>query len=419
MKPIKTLFILFLSMLLIVGCTVQRSNEKGKGGKNGGSKENPNAALAMDFGTQGEIIVTLSDVNKMAIIDMSTFKVGDTVDVGINPQDIKFTPDGKQYFAVMTGKWLNAGGDPMENMALSKDAVWNWDNATHKIMGKASTAKSDESPRPAGIGITPSSDRICIANMSTDELLIKNIGGEQKEIARVKVGAGPRRVIVTPDNKYAITINTDLEDRSPKDSISFVHLLSLQEEAKIEVGPYPWTGVLSPDGKKIYVSISRGDEVDEIDIATRKITNHIKIGKSPRGLALSSDGTKLYVASYDEDLVIPYDLAAGSAGTGFAVGKGPIEIGTDKDAALLFVVSDTAKSLTVINLSQDKVVETVRLGGSPSALAVWTGPAPASTFPTERSNIPTTVAPNAYPSKETPAPSSTPAPEPKKPAGGK
>ena len=417
MKPIKAILVLLLSMLVIFGCTVQKTG--GKGGKDGGKKENPNAALAMDFGTTGEILVTLSDVNKMAIIDMATFKVGDTIDVGINPQDVKFAPDGKHYYAVMTGKWLNAGGDPLENIALMKDAVWTWDHATHKIMGKASTAKSDETPRPAGFAITSSSDRICVANMSTDELLIKNLGGEdQKELARVKVGAGPRRVFITPDNKYAITINTDLEDRSPKDSISFVHLLSLQEEAKIEVGPYPWTGVFSPDGKKRYVSISGADEVDEIDIDTRKITNHIKIGQSPRGLALSSTYSKLYVASYKEDKVIPYDLKTGTIGDAFAVGKGPVELTPNKDGLLLFVANETSKSITVLNLTQNLVVETVRLSGTPSAIAIWTGPPPESTFPSEtRPPVAPAPAQKITPPKAVPATPNTSKPPGK--AGGK
>jgi len=376
MNTFKTIVLLVLVALIAVGCTIEKQKD-GKKDQSKVSKYNPNAEVAEDFGIEGQMVVTLADTNKLSLIDLSNFKVGDTVDVGVNPQDVTFTRDGKLYFAVMTGIWKNGGGTPLEEeMSLTYDSVWTWDTSGHRIVGKASTSKSDDRVRPVGVAVNKASDRVLIANMSSDELLIKDIGESSEEIARVKVGFGPRRILVTPDDKYAITINTDLEDRSEKDSVSIVHLLSFAEEARVEVGPYPWAGAICSDSKNFYVSISGADEIVKINIDKREVVDTFKIGKSPRGIALSTDGKTLYVASHDEDLAIPFNLENKTAGQGFSTGKGPQELAIAKSDMLLFVANNEGKSISVINITQEKLIETIRVDGSPSAISIYIGAPP-------------------------------------------
>jgi YVTN family beta-propeller protein len=55
--------------------------------------------------------------------------------------------------------------------------------------------------------------------------------------------------------------------------------------------------VVSPDGRRVYVTTGRGGSVIVIDVATNKPTASVKVGERPWGIALSPDGKFLYTAN--------------------------------------------------------------------------------------------------------------------------
>jgi YVTN family beta-propeller protein len=61
--------------------------------------------------------------------------------------------------------------------------------------------------------------------------------------------------------------------------------------------------VLSPDKKRLYVSVWGNDEVVILNTAGRKIAHHIKVGDNPNELCLSKSGKHLYVANANDNSV--------------------------------------------------------------------------------------------------------------------
>jgi YVTN family beta-propeller protein len=52
----------------------------------------------------------------------------------------------------------------------------------------------------------------------------------------------------------------------------------------VPVGLSPQEVLVTPDGKTAYVSCTGSNQVDEIDVATWKVTRHIAAGKGADGL---------------------------------------------------------------------------------------------------------------------------------------
>src|SRR5262249_36159876 len=76
----------------------------------------------------------------------------------------------------------------------------------------------------------------------------------------------------------------------------FVDLRSLKAET-MPLRGMPWDVVLSPDGRKAFVSVSQLDRVAVLDVAARRVTGTIPTGRRPRALSITPDGGTLVTAN--------------------------------------------------------------------------------------------------------------------------
>lgn len=115
-------------------------------------------------------------------------------------------------------------------------------------------------------------------------------------------GEQPTGVAVTPDGGLAVVTN------SLSGSVAFVDLKRGSAET-IPLRGMPWDVLLSPDGKRAYVSVSQLDRVAVIEVASRKILGTIPTGHRPRALSMTPDGSTLVCANMTAGSVSYLDTA--------------------------------------------------------------------------------------------------------------
>jgi YVTN family beta-propeller protein len=67
--------------------------------------------------------------------------------------------------------------------------------------------------------------------------------------------------------------------------------------------------VVTPDGRKVYVSSDGASTVSVIDTATDRVVASIEVGANPHGLAVSGDGSRVLVSGWGSNRVLVIDTA--------------------------------------------------------------------------------------------------------------
>ena len=176
--------------------------------------------------------------------------------------------------------------------------------------------------------------------------------------------------------------------------------------ARIPVGTYPYTAVLSADGAKAYVSnwggkipgptdftdgmfpvvvdqrtgIPVSGTVSVVDTQSHAVQKTIEVGLHPTGMALSPRGDRLYVTNANSDTVSVIDTAKDAVTNTLHVGQlGPGRkpvLGSSPNAV---TVSPDGRTLYVANASENAVAVVDANGRSHKAV---TGLIPTGWYPT-------------------------------------
>ncbi len=147
---------------------------------------------------------------------------------------------------------------------------------------------------------------------------------------------------------------------------------------------------VSKDGKTLVAANFANDSISVADTSTRKVINEIKFfvpggkvatGEYPYYVAIkntdSGAAAKAYVSSQRDDEVLAVDLTT-NAITRIPVGVQPNKILLSPDESRLYVANGDTDSVSVIDTSSDKVVQTISLsrpgdkykGANPNSLAL-------------------------------------------------
>ena len=94
-------------------------------------------------------------------------------------------------------------------------------------------------------------------------------------------------------------------------TLSAVDLASGQVTRTIQLAAEPYTCVLSPDGRLVYVSLWGGSRVDVFAADTLLPVNTLFTGEHPNALVLSLDGKRLFVACGSSASVWVFDTFSG------------------------------------------------------------------------------------------------------------
>jgi len=152
---------------------------------------------------------------------------------------------------------------------------------------------------------------------------------------------------------------------------------------RIKVGPRPRGLRLSPDGRRLYVTLTatpkpgpaRGPTADrgtsgvaEVDVAARKLSRVLPAGGDPIALDLSPDGRTAYVASAATAEVAVLDLRSGAIAKTIPVGQEPAGVAVRPDGRIVYVAATGSNEVYAIDAVRRELLMRVNAGNRPRSV---------------------------------------------------
>jgi YVTN family beta-propeller protein len=265
-----------------------------------------------------------------------------------------FAPDGKRFYVSggpdeVVRAWVRAG--PRGEWAAVEPPI----ELGHRAPNGFGGLGVKEGPFAAGIAVTPSGERLVVAQHENDALTVVDAAGgaRRRDVSLVpEAGAGgefPRAVAVVGEDRAFVGSQRDAE-------LAEVDLAAGRVVRRIPVGQQPTALLLNRARSRLYVANAGSDSVSVVDVASSRELARIPTiappdalpralpalrGSNPNALALSPDERTLYVTNGGNSTLAVVSLdATGTSGhvaglvpTGFY----PHSVSVARDGRWLYV----------------------------------------------------------------------------------
>jgi YVTN family beta-propeller protein len=148
---------------------------------------------------------------------------------------------------------------------------------------------------PKVISVTPDNRYVLVTNWCSWEMSVISTA-TQTVVKKVYIGRHPRGIAVSPNSKYAYVAEMGSANVHRIDLNTWAHI-------KFYVGSGVRAIVLSPDGNTLYATLNGAGKVASFDAKKRKLIKTVATGKAPRSITLSTDGTALFAVNYESGTV--------------------------------------------------------------------------------------------------------------------
>ena len=266
--------------------------------------------------------VTNENSNVVTVIDRSTDRVVDVIEVGRQPKGIVVAPDSSRAYIVNAGSSnltvLDVKTNRILHTANLEIAGNSTDIAIHpngRILYIANTALNsvtvidatsfltlDLIPvdrQPVALAVDPTGTRLLVANMGANTVSVIDTG-KNRVITTIAVEFQPISVSMDPGGGRAFVTHL----RSLKTAV--IALGTLRVTARLNTGPA--TAVL-PDGisRRVFVAQLSGNRLGLFDPNIDAELGSTAVGVEPNRIALDLDRGKIYVVNRGSDSVTVVD----------------------------------------------------------------------------------------------------------------
>ncbi len=298
------------------------------------------------------------------------------------PNQWRLTPAGRQ---------LPLGDLPL-NMALSPDgrylAVNNNGWSDHQVIivdSQKGTVRSQVTIPKSWYGLTFSPDgKFLYVTGAADNLIYRYTFDEGFLSGERKIPVGEPKQAIFPSGIATNRTGTKLYvANNLGHSMSVVDLEHERLEATIPLGPetYPYTCLVSPDDKRIYVSLWGAEAVVVVDATELRVVSIIKTDSHPNDMVMNEAGTRLYVANANTNTVSVIDTQrlkrietiTTSLYPDAPEGSTPNAVALSSDGTMLFVANADNNDVAVVAVSDTGPSELrgfIPVGWYPTAVEV-------------------------------------------------
>jgi YVTN family beta-propeller protein len=224
----------------------------------------------------GRLLVTAEGRKELVVVDPKTAKIGARIPTGHELSHmVAASPDGKRAYVTSL-----------------KDGVLTVIDLNKGVLGDVPTGKGAE-----GVDVTPDGREVWVVNREADTISVVD-AKTSKVAATIKAGSFPIRVRITPDGRRALVSFADSGDVGVFDVTTRAEIkrIPLGRDAvagsdarvfqkKFGKSPAPVGLLVSPDGRRAWVSAAHADVVVVIDLEQLRVLDSWVAGKEPDGLA--------------------------------------------------------------------------------------------------------------------------------------
>ncbi len=246
---------------------------------------------------------------------------------------LAFHPDGKRLYS--------------SGSARNRVDEFSWDGVKLEKTGELALPKPADDSFVGGLALSPDGQRLFAVHVLGEKLHAIDLA-TRKVVRTVDLSAEPYTVLVSPDSK---TVYLSLWGGR---KVQVFDASSLALQGEIEVGEHPNAMALSKDGTRLFVACANTNAVWNIDLGHGYATEQISIapfpnmppGSTPNALDLSPDGKTLLVANADNNTVAVVEIEDGKGEVeGFIpTGWYPTGVRFSLDGRQIFILS--GKGLT-------------------------------------------------------------------------
>jgi YVTN family beta-propeller protein len=335
------------------------------------------AILAVAFGVlvgpqavfaEERVYVGNTDSGDLSIISVPRLEVVGTVKVGVYPDDVVASHDGRTVYA----NRVQGMGHPFSKHAGESGEVVAVDTQSGRVLWRTQI-----NGWPQHLAVSPDGRRLYVPLY--DHMWIDVVDTDKHEVVdRLPAAMGSHGMKLSPDGRRLyvgsmfmdVVLVIDLKSGRPVKRIAF----------KDAVRPFAFTR----DEKRMYVQLSRLHGFEVVDLEKAKVIRRVELPPLPEGTKLP----EFFPNTYNHGLALSPDekllLAAGSAGNyvcaysqpelkllkTIPVGKDPNWIVFNKDGRLAFVSNRGSDTVSVIAVDELREIKQIEVGKYPQRMTV-------------------------------------------------
>src|SRR5215831_9305340 len=184
--------------------------------------------------------------------------------------------------------------------------------------------------------------------------------GSKRVQGTIPVPQGPHGIVITPDGRKVYVSS---------DGASTVSVIDTQTDKvvkSIEVGANPHGLAISSDGREVLVGAFGTNQALLIDTRTDQVVKRLSV-PMPHNSALSPDGHMAYVGSQQQGAtaIVILDLVQGTQVGTIPLDKTPRGVTLSPDAKQLYVTVAGVDAVQVVDITSQRVVAQIPVGASP------------------------------------------------------
>jgi YVTN family beta-propeller protein len=195
-----------------------------------------------------------------------------------------------------------------------------------------------------------------------------------KTVATVQVGTGPHEVAMSPDGRWAVVTNYG-DQTTQGNTLSVIDLAAEVPGVvrTIDLGQYhrPHGAAFVQSGSKLIVTSEASQRLVLVDFISGRIDTAMATnGRGSHMVTVQRDGRRAWIGNIADGTVTEFDIDTRTTKRTFAVAPNDEAIAATPGGVQVWVGSNTAKTVTVVNGADAKILGTIPGFGLPYRVGI-------------------------------------------------